>query len=135
VCFRSPVHCEQLLTPSTSLSELLYLPLPILPSSSSQSASILLLDGSSSRANADNQDDGMTIGKWEDEEERRFYEDIADLRDFVPKSVLGVDEVKDDKSEDSPEAKSKKEEEEVLRLEAEMKDLAIEAEVDDTDHR
>ena len=30
--------------------------------------------------------------KWEDEEERRFFEDIQDLRDFVPKSVLGFTE-------------------------------------------
>ena len=30
-------------------------------------------------------------GKWEDEEERRFFEDIQDLRDYVPKSMLGLE--------------------------------------------
>jgi regulator of nonsense transcripts 2 len=34
-------------------------------------------------------------GKWEDEEERRFFEDLQDLRDFVPKSVLGLGEGED----------------------------------------
>ncbi len=30
-------------------------------------------------------------GKWEDEEERRYYEDVQDLKDYVPSSVLGID--------------------------------------------
>ena len=34
-------------------------------------------------------------GKWEDEEERRFFEDIQDLRDYVPKSMLGLEEGED----------------------------------------
>lgn len=34
-------------------------------------------------------------GKWEDEEERRFFEDIQDLRDFVPKSMLGLEDGED----------------------------------------
>ena len=34
-------------------------------------------------------------GKWEDEEERRFFEDIQDLRDYVPKSVLGLEDGED----------------------------------------
>ena len=42
-------------------------------------------------------------GKWEDEEERRFFEEIPDLKDYVPRSVLGLegegDETKDDGKE------------------------------------
>lgn len=34
-------------------------------------------------------------GKWEDEEERKFFEDIQDLRDYVPRSVLGLEEGED----------------------------------------
>lgn len=35
---------------------------------------------------------GGTRGKWEDEEERRFYEDIPDLKDYVPRGVLGIED-------------------------------------------
>lgn len=30
--------------------------------------------------------------KWEDEEERRFYEDLRDLKDWVPRSFLNIPE-------------------------------------------
>lgn len=32
-----------------------------------------------------------TTSKWSDEEERKFYEDIPDLRDCLPKGVLAQD--------------------------------------------
>lgn len=35
---------------------------------------------------------GSARGKWEDEEERRFFEDIPDLRDYVPRGVLGIED-------------------------------------------
>ena len=44
-------------------------------------------------------------GKWEDEEERKFFEDIQDLRDYVPKSVLGLEDGEDKISPDEEEKK------------------------------
>ena len=46
-----------------------------------------------------------TGGKWEDEEERRFFEDIQDLRDFVPKSMLGLEDGGDKSSPGEEEKK------------------------------
>jgi regulator of nonsense transcripts 2 len=43
---------------------------------------------------------------WEDEEERRFYEDVVDLGEFVPGAILGVKQV--EKGEDGG-VKEKKE--------------------------
>ena len=65
-------------------------------------------------------------GKWEDEEERRFFEDIQDLREVVPKSILGVEDVKDEKEEkgeEEVERARKAEEEEVRKLEEELAGL------------
>lgn len=45
-------------------------------------------------------------GKWEDEEERRFFEDIQDLRDYVPKSMLGLEEGEDKASPGEGEKKT-----------------------------
>ncbi|KAF4563394.1 hypothetical protein EYR36_003837 [Pleurotus pulmonarius] len=82
---------EKLLANCQTLSELLYLPMPTLPTSSQKSESIQIgVNNGSSLEDAD--DIVVTGGKWEDEEERRFFEDIQDLKDFVPKSVLGIDE-------------------------------------------
>jgi len=36
---------------------------------------------------------------WEDEEERKFYEDIVDLSEFVPGGILGVKEKTEDEKE------------------------------------
>lgn len=56
-------------------------------------------------------------GKWEDEEERRFFEDIQDLRDYAPKSVLGLEDGED---KTSPVEEVKKPDEE---LKVDMKKL------------
>ena len=70
-------------------------------------------------------------GKWEDEEERRFFEDIIDLKDYVPKGVLGIDEEDKDGSQggESNEEKAQKEkervEEEVRKLEEELAELEV----------
>ena len=48
-------------------------------------------------------------GKWEDEEERRFFEDIQDLRDYVPKSMLGLEEGEDKTSPGEEEKKTAEE--------------------------
>src|SRR5208283_2739547 len=73
------------------LSELLYLPLPSLPTDSQKYDSILI--GGNPNQAGEESDDPLLVsgGKWEDEEERRFFEDVQDLRDFVPASVLGIE--------------------------------------------
>ena len=80
---------------------MLYLPLPSLPTSSHASSSIQIGNNTGSILNDDADELVLAAsgGKWEDEEERRFFEDIQDLREVVPKSILGVEDVKDEKEE------------------------------------
>ncbi|KAF4621286.1 hypothetical protein D9613_000759 [Agrocybe pediades] len=113
---------EKLLASCQSLSELLYLPLPTLPTASHKSDSILI-GSNTSQTNGD-VEDIITGGKWEDEEERRFYEDIQDLKDFVPSSVLGVEgETDEDETRESEEERIEKEKDEVRKLEEELEKL------------
>lgn len=74
------------------LSELLGRQMPALPTASYKSDSIGLSTGDRQRG-----DDleGANVGRgsqWEDEEERRFYEDLIDLKDCVPRSLLNIPE-------------------------------------------
>lgn len=115
-----------------SLSDLLLLPMPHLPTVAEQTSSIGLADGSNNR-NGD-MDEVTAVGKWEDEEERRFYEDVPDLKDFVPKSVLGIDHAPSDnpsfsRNENVTQEESRKrlEENDLLRLESEMEHLKVES--------
>ena len=107
--------------------------MPHLPSAAEQTSSIGLTDGSNLRNGE--VDEVTAVGKWEDEEERRFYEDIQDVRDFVPKSVLGLDEKdnnsvteKSDKARDEKleQERKKREEDEAKELENELKKLELE---------
>jgi regulator of nonsense transcripts 2 len=71
-----------------------------------------------------------TGGKWEDEEERRFYEDVQDLKDFVPKAVLGLEEgVPSDVADvsETQDAKDKAEQEQE-KLDEEMRKMEVELE-------
>jgi regulator of nonsense transcripts 2 len=116
--------------PSLRLSELLYLPLPSLPTTSQKTDSILI-GANNPNSLGDDTDETITSGgKWEDEEERRFFEDIQDLKDFVPKSVLGLEggaEVEKDKDIDEEREKIEKEKvaEEVRKLEEELEGLKL----------
>ncbi|KAK7005600.1 nonsense-mediated mRNA decay factor [Favolaschia claudopus] len=120
---------EKLLASCQSLSELLYLPLPALPTNSQKSDSILIgANRSSTLAGDENDDAASTGGKWEDEEERRFFEDVQDLKDFVPRGVLGIDEPEGKESESDPSSDNEKErlekeKEEVRKLEEELENL------------
>jgi hypothetical protein len=85
---------------------MLSLPMPHLPTDESRAESIGLSTGGGAAGSAG--DDGQfATSKWEDEEERRFYEDIQDLKDFVPKGFLGLDDkgepVSQPDSKDEPE--------------------------------
>ena len=67
-------------------------------------------------------------GKWEDEEERRFYEEIPDLKDYVPRSVLGLEGDGDEEKEDGKEKERQEKErveEEVRKLEEELAEMKI----------
>jgi len=106
------------------LSELLYLPMPSLPTASQKSDSIQI----GGNAVSGDEEDPLVIsgGKWEDEEERRFFEDIQDLKDFVPKSVLGIesDEKEDNEAaEEREKAEKEKADAEAKKLEEELEGL------------
>jgi hypothetical protein len=108
------------------LSELLYLPMPSLPTESQKSDSIQI----GGNAVSGDEDDALAAsgGKWEDEEERRFFEDIQDLKDFVPKSVLGIEsEEKEDQevTEEREKVEKEKADAEAKKLEKELEDLKL----------
>jgi regulator of nonsense transcripts 2 len=112
-----------------SLSELLNLPLPTLPAAVQKSESIFL--STSSDMNGVSDDIITPGGKWEDEEERRFYEEIQDLRDFVPSSVLGVDSSEADeveKNKENDRIRAEKAKDDVKKLEEELEKLSRENE-------
>lgn len=110
------------------LSELLYLPMPPLPTSSSTGNSIQIGTNTGALLSDDAEEAAFAAlgGKWEDEEERRFFEDIQDLREIVPKSILGIEDTKDvikDCHESDAEAKKNAEDEEVKKLQEELAGL------------
>ncbi|GAA5988927.1 hypothetical protein JCM11641_002917 [Rhodosporidiobolus odoratus] len=95
----------------TQLSEVLGLPLPTLPSLQSTLNSAFVTAGSSSTGNTEEMGPGSV---WADEEEKKFYEELRDLRGEVPSAILGVpEEEKKDVAE-----QEKKAEEEVRLAEA-----------------
>ncbi|KAJ7178431.1 transcription factor [Mycena crocata] len=120
---------EKLLASCQSLSELLYLPLPSLPTNSQKSDSILIGSNRTNHLGGDDADEILgSGGKWEDEEERRFFEDVQDLKDFVPRGVLGIDEMEGKESDSELETEKEKEriemeKEEVRKLEEELENL------------
>lgn len=112
------------------LSELLYVPLPQLKAASHKTESIQIGSNTNSLLGGESVgDDYSRGGKWEDEEERRFFEDIPDLKDYVPKGVLGIDEDESSRSEVSKEEREQQEkervEEEVRKLDEELAGLEI----------
>jgi len=116
------------------LSELLYLPLPSLPTDSQKYDSILIGANDGGRAGEES-DDVMLIsgGKWEDEEERKFFEDVQDLKDFVPASVLGIegDEGKKKNDKEREDAETERAAEEAKKLQEELDVLNARGENDE----
>lgn len=72
------------------LSELLNLPLPTLPSLQSSLTSSFVTGSGSSTTNAQSGEEMGPQSLWADEEEKKFYEDLRELRGEVPAVVLGV---------------------------------------------
>lgn len=104
--------------------------MPNLPTNTQKNESVLLLS-TGTGLSQDNEALYPAGGKWEDEEERRFHEDVQDLKDFVPKSVLGLDGTDKDKDKDKEQdasAKQKKEAQEraeIQKLEKEIEGLKL----------
>ncbi|KAI6046075.1 ARM repeat-containing protein [Pisolithus marmoratus] len=115
---------EKLFASCQTLSELLNLPMPELPTTSQKSDSIQI--GTSTGAGAgDDIDVAFTTsgGKWEDEEERKFFEDIQDLKDFVPKNFLGIDAEEKTDFEEREKVEKEMAEAEAQHLAEELKSL------------
>ena len=102
--------------------------MPTLPTSSSAGNSIQIGTSTGGLLSDDSDEAAFAAlgGKWEDEEERRFFEDIQDLREVVPKSILGIEESTEaikENNETDPDAKKNAEDEEVKRLREELEVL------------
>lgn len=115
---------EKLFASCQTLSELLNLPMPALPTASQRSDSIQI-GGNASTGAGDDADVAFTTsgGKWEDEEERKFFEDIQDLKDFVPKNFLGIDAEEKTEFEEKERVEREKAEAEAKNLAEELKSL------------
>ncbi|KZT65935.1 ARM repeat-containing protein [Daedalea quercina L-15889] len=115
---------EKLLASCQTLSELLYLPMPVLKTASQKSESILI--GANTGVSVPGGDvESVTGGKWEDEEERRFFEEIPDLKDYVPRSVLGLEGEADETTEADKEKEKERVQEEVRKLDEELAGLGV----------
>jgi len=67
--------------------------MPHLPVNPTKGDSIGLSSGNANRGPGTEEDAYLGRGsQWEDEEERRFYEDLTDLKDLLPKSVCASTE-------------------------------------------
>ena len=102
--------------------------MPRLPTSSSTGNSIQIGANTGALFSDDAEEAAFAAlgGKWEDEEERRFFEDIQDLREIVPKSILGIEDSKDitkEIDESDAEARKNAEDEEVKKLQEELAGL------------
>lgn len=65
--------------------------MPHLPTNTAKGDSIGLSSGNANRG----AEEDTYLGRgsqWEDEEERKFYEDLTDLKDLLPKSVCTTTE-------------------------------------------
>ncbi|KAK4687311.1 regulator of nonsense transcripts 2, partial [Tremellales sp. Uapishka_1] len=84
---------ERLTLGVQNLADLLGLSPPALPTAASLGKSGLQIVNAASSFTVT--DDGMVAGGiWDDEEEKRFYEDLIDLKDLVPSGLLGIKETK-----------------------------------------
>jgi regulator of nonsense transcripts 2 len=62
--------------------------MPHLPANTAKGDSIGLSSGNANRGLGAEEDTYLGRGsQWEDEEERKFYEDLTDLKDLLPKSI------------------------------------------------
>ncbi|GHJ86192.1 hypothetical protein NliqN6_2594 [Naganishia liquefaciens] len=99
---------EKLQAGVQSLADLLNLTPPKLPTAASLAKSGLQIVNTGSAFDKDGEET-LSGGIWDDDEERKFYEDILDLADDVPPTFLGLKTNEEPSVEDtaiqSPEAK------------------------------
>ncbi|GAA5918328.1 hypothetical protein JCM6882_008215 [Rhodosporidiobolus microsporus] len=112
----------------TQLSDLLGLTLPTLPSLTSTLQTSFVTAGSSANASAEEMGPGSL---WADEEERRFYEDLRDLRGEVPAALLGVPEEEKKKEEGEEMKPDEGEGEKEEKVEEGVKQDEIDAKVEE----
>ncbi|KIK67319.1 hypothetical protein GYMLUDRAFT_156182 [Collybiopsis luxurians FD-317 M1] len=114
---------EKLLANCQQLSELLFLPLPDLPNHSRKTDTLQIgINNSNGLGGEDSDDVYNSGGKWEDDEERKFFEEVQDLKDFVPRSVLGLDDG-GKTTDDSQISRVEQEKEEMRKLDEELQRL------------
>lgn len=78
---------ERLTVGVQQLADLLGLTMPDLPTSATLSkGGLQIVENTSSFTVREEGSEGI----WDDDEERRFYEELPDLKDFVPSSLLGI---------------------------------------------
>jgi regulator of nonsense transcripts 2 len=85
--------------PAHRLADLLHLPSPVFPAlaASKGTSTVLVLDNANPFSRGGIEDIPLG-GMWEDDEQRRFYEDLPDLAELVPAGLLGV-EAKDQETD------------------------------------
>jgi regulator of nonsense transcripts 2 len=68
-------------------------------------------------------------GVWEDDEEQKFYEDLPDLADFLPRNALGIQasDTADEDSKTNEESRKNEEAELLEKLNQEIADLENES--------
>ncbi|KAJ9104356.1 hypothetical protein QFC19_003998 [Naganishia cerealis] len=81
---------EKLQAGVQSLADLLNLTPPKLPTAASLAKSGLQIVNTGSAFDKEGDDSAAGTGIWDDDEERKFYEDILDLADDVPPTFLGL---------------------------------------------
>jgi regulator of nonsense transcripts 2 len=64
--------------------------MPTLKAAAQQQMSIGVSSATSTLGQTEEANVYPSGGVWEDDEEQRFYEDLTDLADFIPKSALGI---------------------------------------------
>jgi regulator of nonsense transcripts 2 len=82
---------EKLQNGVQNLADILNMKVPTLPTAASASKSGLqIVDSGPAFGSRDGEDMQLHGGIWDDDEERKFYEDILDLGTVVPPSFLGL---------------------------------------------
>lgn len=104
------------------LAELLGLGVPTLPSLQNTLNPSFVTSGAASGGGAGSAEELGPQSLWADEEEKKFYEDLRELRGEVPASILGVPEGEKPSEEKQEEVIEEKEAEETATEHDEIKD-------------
>lgn len=120
-----------------TLSDLLGVPLPPLSTDAKSAPSASLAVNLDSRSTLVERDDGEFVSgksKWEDEETRRFYEELVDLQEMVPPALLQQGQPKakagDGKVEVEPQNANGKDEEKTAAASPQMTAKSIQGDKD-----